>query len=178
VLEATPAEICRHGRGKNVAASHNLNKFRLLFNTVADVREVLRETAMLPGPDGTYVTLPVSAPPILGVVHGQIRVVNQPAWMWLLSMLNPLEHGRLRICEKCDRLYVAARRDQLGCSARCGDAIFMRKYRSPNYRKRRHAAQGIAKAKDALERRRLHLALREEDQKPPAVTPVLWKLGT
>ncbi|MGO9057292.1 MAG: hypothetical protein ACLQU2_07890 [Candidatus Binataceae bacterium] len=106
-----------------------------------------------------------SAPPTLGIVDGQIRLVTQPAWMWLLSMLNPLQPGRLRICVKCARLYVAARRDQLGCSARCGDAIFMRKYRGPNYRKRRRAAQGIAKAKDAMERRRLHLALREENQR-------------
>jgi hypothetical protein len=120
-----------------------------LFHTLAETRAVLREVALLSArvaigsveqPSGLIVGLPESTPPKLGVVDGKIRLITRPAWLRLLPPLlvddGGLEVGRLQICERCERLYVAARRDQLGCSATCGDTLYMRRYRNPDYRKR------------------------------------------
>lgn len=115
-----------------------------LVHALADTGAVLREAALLSvrmivgnvehnaGHAASLATNPLA----LGVVDGKIRLINRPAWMLLLPLLDGLEVGRLQICERCERLYVAARRDQLGCSATCGDTLYMRRYRNPDYRKR------------------------------------------
>jgi len=65
--------------------------------------------------------------------------------------------GRLSICDACGKLYVGRRRDQLGCSRRCGDTLYMRRYRNPEYRNRNKSdskRRQIRKALNALRRKR------------------------
>jgi hypothetical protein len=75
-------------------------------------------------------------PVVLGSVDGRIQIAAVPVAYWILLMLDGIEARRLGICDACQRLYVARRRDQLGCSSLCGDTLYMRLYRNPEYRKR------------------------------------------
>jgi hypothetical protein len=108
-----------------------------LFETIATLRSILRAVAMEMNLQPNSVQLPSDTPPVLlGRVEGRIRVIGVPVAYWILPMLDGIEVRRLGICDACKRLYVARRRDQLGCSRKCGDTLYMRRYRNPEYRNR------------------------------------------
>ena len=131
-----------------------------LFNTVAAVRSALRTVAASLTLQDDIVRLPEACytpPAILRRVDGRIKVTAVPVIHWLLPMLDGLEAGRLNICDACGKLYVGRRRDQLGCSPRCGDTLYMRRYRNPEYRNRKKSdskRRQIRKALNALGRKR------------------------
>jgi hypothetical protein len=147
-----------------------------LFHTIADTRAVLREAAML-RVEGDMARLPESSPATLGVVNDgirlEIRLVTRPAWMWMLfprqpehdsralsrargsdkpRLLDGLEVGRLRICERCERLCVPVRKDQLGCSPACGDVLYARRYRNPDYRRKNKPGSKLRSIRETLNR--------------------------
>ena len=110
-----------------------------LFETVAAVRSALRTVAASLTLQDEIVRLPEACytpPAILRRVDDRIKVTVVPVIQWLLPMLDGLEAGRMNICDACGKLYVGRRRDQLGCSRRCGDTLYMRRYRNPQYRNR------------------------------------------
>jgi hypothetical protein len=108
-----------------------------LFDTLAIVRSVLRTVAENLHVRDDIVRLPAecySPPAVLRRVDDRIRVAVVPVSHWLLPMIDGLEATRLGICEACHKLYVGRRRDQLGCSRKCGDTVYMRRYRRLDYR--------------------------------------------
>jgi len=108
-----------------------------LFDTVAIVRSVLRTVAENLHVRDDIVRLPDECylpPAVLRRVDDRIRVTVVPVSHWLLPMIDGLEAQRLGICEACHKLYVGRRRDQLGCSRKCGDTVYMRRYRRSEYR--------------------------------------------
>jgi len=108
-----------------------------LFDTVAIVRSALRTIAQNLHVRDDIVRLAeecYSPPAVLRRVDERIRVTVVPVSHWLLPMIDGLEATRLGICEACHMLYVARRRDQLGCSRKCGDTVYMRRYRRAEYR--------------------------------------------
>jgi len=108
-----------------------------LFETIATLRSSLRMVAEDLNLQPNSVQLPSDTPPVLlGRVEGRIQVTAVPVAYWILPMLDGIEARRLGICDACQRLYVARRRDQLGCSRKCGDTLYMRRYRNPEYRNR------------------------------------------
>jgi hypothetical protein len=108
-----------------------------LFETIATVRSILRTVVMELNLQFNPVQLPSDTPPVLlSSVDGRIQVAAVPVAYWILPMLDGIEARRLGICGACQRLYVARRRDQLGCSRKCGDTLYMRRYRNPEYRNR------------------------------------------
>jgi hypothetical protein len=130
--------------------------FGTLFPTVAAVRSALRTVAGNLGVPGEIVRLPEECylpPAVLARVDGKIQVTVVPVSHWLLPLIDGLEAARLGICEACFHLYVARRRDQLGCSRRCGDTLYMRRYRRPGYRNASKPSKNAARSGA----RRLHL---------------------
>jgi len=108
-----------------------------LFETIATLRSILRTVAEELNLQPNWVQLPSDTQPVLlGRVKGRIQVTAVPVAYWILPMLDGIEARRLGICDACQRLYVARRRDQLGCSRKCGDTLYMRRYRNPEYRNR------------------------------------------
>jgi hypothetical protein len=108
-----------------------------LFETIATLRAILRSVAMALNRQPNHVQLPSDKPPVvLSSADGRIQIAAVPVAYWILPMLDGIEARRLGICDACQRLYVARRRDQLGCSRKCGDTLYMRRYRTPEYRKR------------------------------------------
>jgi len=108
-----------------------------LFDTVAAVRSALRRVAENLAVGDEIVRLPEECylpPAVLRRVDGRLRVTIVPISHWLLPLIDGLDAARLGICEACSNLYVARRRDQLGCSRRCGDTVYMRRYRRSDYR--------------------------------------------
>jgi hypothetical protein len=108
-----------------------------LFDTLAIVRSVLRTVAENLHVRDDIVRLLeecYSPPAVLRRIDDRIRVTVVPVSHWLLPMLDGLEATRLGICEACNMLYVGRRRDQLGCSRKCGDTVYMRRYRRAEYR--------------------------------------------
>jgi hypothetical protein len=127
-----------------------------LFNTVAAVRSALRTVAQNLSVRDDIVRLPEECyipPAVLRRVDGKIRVTTVPVSQWLLPMIDGLDAARLGICEACSNLYVAKRRDQLGCSRRCGDTVYMRRYRRSGYRNGSKPTKNAARSAA----RRLHL---------------------
>lgn len=124
-----------------------------VFRAIAAIREALEDVVMgllLPSEN---VRLPKDCylpPPILYKRDGVIRVGMAPISHWLLPMLDGLDANRLRICEVCWKLFVPRRRDQIGCSRKCGDAMYMRRYRSATYR---NGSKKTPSARDSAERR-------------------------
>lgn len=108
-----------------------------LFETIATLRSILRRVAVEMNLQPNPVQLSSDTPPVvLGSVDGRILIAAVPVAYWILPMLDGIEARRLGICDACQRLYVARRRDQLGCSRKCGDTLYMRRYRNPEYRNR------------------------------------------
>jgi hypothetical protein len=108
-----------------------------LFETIATLRSILRAVAVELNLQPNSVQLPSDTPPVLlGRVEGRIRVTAVPVAYWILPVLEGIDARRLGICDACQRLYVARRRDQLGCSRKCGDTLYMRRYRNPEYQNR------------------------------------------
>jgi len=110
-----------------------------LFHTLAIVRSTLRTVAQNLHLRDDIVRLPkecYSPPAVLRRVDERIKVTVVPVSHWLLPMIDGLEATRLGICDACHMLYVARRRDQLGCSRKCGDTLYMRRYRRSEYRNR------------------------------------------
>jgi hypothetical protein len=115
---------------------NEVNPFTL-FETIATLRCILRRVAVELNLQSNPVQLPSDTPPVvLGSVDGRIQIAAVPVAYWILPMLDGIEARRLGICDACQRLYVARRRDQLGCSRKCGDTLYMRRYRNPEYRNR------------------------------------------
>lgn len=104
-----------------------------LFGVIAAIRKALVEMVLELAVEGGNVRLPqecYSPPPLLYKKDGLIKIGVAPVSHWLLPMLDGLEAARLGLCEVCGKLFVARRRDQLGCSRPCGDVMYMRRYRS------------------------------------------------
>jgi hypothetical protein len=97
------------------------------------VRGVLRELARAVAANERFATVPIPSAqmPVIEVSGGKLLVQTDLIVHHLLPALDGIDAHRLRICPVCDRLFVARRRDQLGCDAKCGDAEYMRRYRSP-----------------------------------------------
>jgi hypothetical protein len=115
----------------------NFNPFTI-FSVIAAVREALEEVAIGLAQESGSAQLPeecYSPPALLYKKDGVITVATLPLGHWLLPMLDGLEVARLGFCQICGKLFVARRRDQLGCSRKCGDAMYMRRYRRAEYSK-------------------------------------------
>lgn len=131
-----------------------------VFNAIAAIREALVELVLGLAIEGSNVRLPeecYSPPPLLYKRDGLIKIGMAPISHWLLPMLDGLEAARLGLCEVCGKLFVARRRDQLGCSPRCGDVAYMRRYRRAAYRKdsrQTSSARNSAKRRLSLVKRR------------------------
>jgi hypothetical protein len=116
----------------------NFNPFTI-FSVIAAIREALQEVAIGLAQECGNAQLPeecYSPPALLCKKDGVITVDTLPIVHWLLPMLEGLEVARLGFCQVCGKLFVARGRDQLGSSRRCGDAMYMRRYRRTEYRKR------------------------------------------
>jgi len=127
--------------------------FLTLFNTIAAVRRALWTVASELNLEGNFVRLPEicnTPPALVRRVEGRVRVFAVPVSNWLLPMLDGLKFGQLKICEACWKLYVAWRRDQLGCSQKCGDTVYMRRYRRPKYRKKNKTGSEWRKSRTAM----------------------------
>lgn len=124
-----------------------------LFDTIVAVRSSLRTVATNLTLRDDIVRLPEACyrpQAILRRVDGRIRVTVAPVIHWLLPLLDGLDAGRLGICDACGKLYVGLRRDQLGCSGKCGDTLYMRRYRNPNYRNRNKPHSKRRQIREAL----------------------------
>jgi hypothetical protein len=124
-----------------------------VFRVVAAIREALEEVVLGLAVGGGNARLPVECylpPAMLYTRDGLIKIGGAPISHWLLPMLDGLEAARLRLCEVCGKLFVARRRDQLGCSRRCGDAMYMRRYRRAEDR---NGAKRTPSARNSAERR-------------------------
>jgi hypothetical protein len=111
--------------------------FYNLFDTIASVRSALRAVAEQLNLEGDFVRLPEicnTRSALVRRVDRRVRVFAVPMSNWLLPMLDGLNIGQLKICGACWKLYVARRHDQLGCSRKCGDTVYMRRYRRAEYR--------------------------------------------
>lgn len=132
------AALLEHMRLATYARAHLRALMFTLFEVIAAVRNALIEVAInLASPDG-QVRLPEECYQPRAVLyrkHNRITAGIVPVGQWLLPILEGLEAGRLKVCGGCKMLYVARRRDQLGCSQRCGDTEYMRRYRRAAYRK-------------------------------------------
>jgi len=127
--------------------------FLTLFPTIAAVRRALWTVARELAIEGNFVHLPEicnTPPALVRRVDGRVRVFAVPVSTWLLPMLDGLKFGQLKICEACWKLYVARRRDQLGCSRKCGDTVYMRRYRRPKYRSKNKPGSEWRKSRTAL----------------------------
>jgi hypothetical protein len=121
------------------------------------LRTILRDLARAIAADQRFATvaIPSGQMPVIELSGGTLRVQTDLIVHHLLPALDGIDAHRLRICPVCDRLFVARRRDQLGCDAKCGNAEYMRRYRSPE--KQRQYAQN-KKINQVMKARRAELA--------------------
>jgi len=72
--------------------------------------------------------------------HGSLLVTTKPKtkeFEYRVAMSLAYHAGRIRPCEECQRIFFAARRDQLFCTSRCQMRIASRKWRKANKKKAR-----------------------------------------
>ncbi|MFY4729122.1 hypothetical protein [Nitrospira sp. BLG_2] len=83
-------------------------------------------------------TLIVTAPGALDDRSGSLLVSTKPKakeFEYRVAVLLAHNAGRVRACEECQRIFVAARRDQLFCDPRCQMRVASRKWRKANKKK-------------------------------------------
>ena len=77
-------------------------------------------------------TLVVTMPGALHARHGSILVATKPKtkeFEYRFAVLLAHHAGRIRRCQECQRIFLAARRDQLFCDPRCQMRVASRKWR-------------------------------------------------
>jgi hypothetical protein len=140
---------------RGLAAYRSLDKVNpfTLFETIATLRSILRKVAVELNLQSNTVQLLSDTPPVLlSSVDGRIQITAIPVAYWILPMLDGIGARRLGICDACQRLYVARRRDQLGCSLKCGDTLYMRRYRNPEYRRRNRPDSKRRQLREAIQK--------------------------
>ncbi len=83
-------------------------------------------------------TLIVTVPGTLDERHGSLLVSTKPKakeFEYRVAMLLTQNSGRVRLCQECQRVFLAARRDQLFCDPRCQMRVASRKWRKANKKK-------------------------------------------
>ena len=77
-------------------------------------------------------TLVVTMPGALHDRHGSLLVATKPKtkeFEYRFAVLLAHHAGRVRVCQECPRIFLAARRDQLFCDPRCQMRVASRKWR-------------------------------------------------
>ena len=85
-------------------------------------------------------TLVVTLPGAFHDRHGSILVVTKPKtkeFEYRVAVLLAHHAGRIRRCQECQRIFLAARRDQLFCDPRCQMRVASRKWRKGSKQKSR-----------------------------------------
>jgi hypothetical protein len=85
-------------------------------------------------------TLLVTLPSALHKRHGSLLVATKPKskeFEYRVVLLLAQHAGRIRSCQECQRIFLAARLDQLFCTPRCQMRIASRKWRKANKKKSR-----------------------------------------
>ena len=80
-------------------------------------------------------TLMVTAPGLLSARYGSLLVSTRPKtkeFEYRVAVLLAEYAGRVRPCQECRRIFLAARRDQLFCTPRCQMRVASRKWRKAN----------------------------------------------
>ena len=91
-------------------------------------------------------TLVVTMPGALHARHGSLLVATTPKtkeFEYRVAVSLAYHAGRIRLCQECPRIFLAARRDQLFCDPRCQMRVASRKWRKGRpLRKMDHPADG------------------------------------
>ena len=77
-------------------------------------------------------TLVVTMPGAFHDRHGSLLVATKPKtkeFEYRFAVLLAHHAGRVRVCQECPRIFLAARRDQLFCDPRCQMRVASRKWR-------------------------------------------------
>lgn len=85
-------------------------------------------------------TIVVTMPGAFHDRHGSLLVATKPKakeFEYRVAMLLAHHAGRVRACEECQRIFVAARRDQLFCHPRCQMRVASRKWRKTQKKRSR-----------------------------------------
>jgi hypothetical protein len=85
-------------------------------------------------------TVVVTMPGIFHDRHGSLLVATKPKakeFEYRVAVLLAQHAGRIRTCEECQRIFVAARRDQLFCHPRCQMRVASRKWRTTQKKRSR-----------------------------------------
>ena len=85
-------------------------------------------------------TLVVTMPGALHARHGSILVATKPKtkeFEYRFAVLLAHHVGRIRRCQECQRIFLAARSDQLFCDPRCQMRVASRKWRKGSKQKPR-----------------------------------------
>lgn len=131
-------------RGSVIPRQIPVHDGSMMFKIARSVRFVFREIAahLEAGrhPDGTVARRGIEIP--LDKIPASIRspyVEVEPGdFLWVrtdvvhdlvLAALSNLESWRLRVCPACERLYLAKARNAIACSEKCGNAVYMRRWR-------------------------------------------------
>jgi hypothetical protein len=83
-------------------------------------------------------TLIATAPGAFNDRHGSLLVSTKPKtkeFEYRVAVLLAHHAGRVRSCQECHRIFLAARRDQLFCDPRCQMRVASRKWRKTNKKK-------------------------------------------
>lgn len=132
-------EIARRLRTAFRTAAQQLAEAEKEASGTADERRARKWWAGHP-----VVTIPSgSFAPSLRDIHmqvyddGRLHLTTDLLYHCVIAALERLEAWRLRICPACDRLYLAKASNSIACSARCGDTVYMRRYRRDSRRKKK-----------------------------------------
>ena len=85
-------------------------------------------------------TLIVTMPGAFHDRHGSLVVATKPKtkeFEYRVAVLLAHHAGRIRACEECQRIFLAARRDQLFCDRRCQMRVASRKWRKAQKKRSR-----------------------------------------
>jgi hypothetical protein len=89
-------------------------------------------------------TLVVTAPGAFDDRYGSLLVSTKPKakeFEYRVVVLLAHNAGRILACQECQRIFVAARRDQLFCDPRCQMRVASRKWRNTNKKQRKKEQQ-------------------------------------
>ena len=85
-------------------------------------------------------TLVVTMPGAFHARHGSLLVATKPKtkeFEYRVAVSLAYHAGRIRPCQECQRIFLAARRDQLFCDPRCQMRVASRKWRKGSKKKSR-----------------------------------------
>jgi hypothetical protein len=103
-----------------------------LQRTILGYLEKLWDTAIAPI-TFSDLTVIVTLPGAFHDRYGSVLVATKPKtkeFEYRFAVLLPQYSGRIRRCQECQRLFLAARRDQAFCQPRCQMRVASRKYRN------------------------------------------------